>query len=146
MACTSRAWRNVLAAAYPEERVPWRAIYPAYLAGVGINAIIPARALPCALECPRDRLACQAIGHLSSREAQGGEQPAPDEHHDDDARIIALDDDRDRVLPGAPGDLECGERAVERTGRVARAFAPGQILQCNGPFMPLTADYRVLSH
>jgi uncharacterized protein (TIRG00374 family) len=44
MACTSRAWRNVLAAAYPEERVPWRSIYAAYLAGVGINAIIPARA------------------------------------------------------------------------------------------------------
>ena len=44
MACTSRAWRNVLAAAYPEERVPWISIYAAYLAGVGINAIIPARA------------------------------------------------------------------------------------------------------
>jgi uncharacterized membrane protein YbhN (UPF0104 family) len=44
MACTSRAWRNVLAAAYPEERVPWVSIYGAYLAGVGINAIIPARA------------------------------------------------------------------------------------------------------
>ncbi len=44
LACTSRAWRNVLAAAYPEERVPWRSIYAAYLAGVGINAIIPARA------------------------------------------------------------------------------------------------------
>ena len=44
MACTSRAWRNVLAAAYPESRVPWRSIYGAYLAGVGINAIIPARA------------------------------------------------------------------------------------------------------
>ena len=44
MACTSRAWRNVLAAAYPEERVPWPSIYAAYLAGVGINAIIPARA------------------------------------------------------------------------------------------------------
>jgi uncharacterized membrane protein YbhN (UPF0104 family) len=44
MACTSRAWRNVLAAAYPEERVPWISIYGAYLAGVGINAIIPARA------------------------------------------------------------------------------------------------------
>ncbi len=43
-ACTSRAWRNVLAAAYPEERVPWISIYGAYLAGVGINAIIPARA------------------------------------------------------------------------------------------------------
>jgi uncharacterized membrane protein YbhN (UPF0104 family) len=43
-ACTSRAWRNVLAAAYPEERVPWVSIYAAYLAGVGINAIIPARA------------------------------------------------------------------------------------------------------
>ena len=44
MACTSRAWRNVLAASYPEERVPWISIYGAYLAGVGINAIIPARA------------------------------------------------------------------------------------------------------
>jgi uncharacterized membrane protein YbhN (UPF0104 family) len=44
MACTSRAWRNELAAAYPEERVPWISIYGAYLAGVGINAIIPARA------------------------------------------------------------------------------------------------------
>jgi uncharacterized protein (TIRG00374 family) len=44
MACTSRAWRNVLAAAYPEERVRWISIYGAYLAGVGINAIIPARA------------------------------------------------------------------------------------------------------
>jgi uncharacterized membrane protein YbhN (UPF0104 family) len=44
MACTSRAWRNVLAAAYPRERVPWISIYGAYLAGVGINAIIPARA------------------------------------------------------------------------------------------------------
>lgn len=44
MACTSRAWRNVLAAAYPEARVPWLSIYGAYLAGVGINAIIPARA------------------------------------------------------------------------------------------------------
>ena len=44
MACPSRAWRNVLAAAYPESRVPWISIYGAYLAGVGINAIIPARA------------------------------------------------------------------------------------------------------
>ncbi len=44
MACTSRAWRNVLAAAYPESRVPWISIYGAYLAGVGINAIVPARA------------------------------------------------------------------------------------------------------
>ena len=44
LACTSRAWRNVLAAAYPEHRVRWLSIYGAYLAGVGINAIIPARA------------------------------------------------------------------------------------------------------
>ena len=44
MACTSRAWRNVLGAAYPESSVPWVPIYAAYLAGVGINAIIPARA------------------------------------------------------------------------------------------------------
>ena len=42
--CTSRAWRNVLAAAYPEERVRWLSIYAAYIAGVGVNAIFPARA------------------------------------------------------------------------------------------------------
>jgi uncharacterized membrane protein YbhN (UPF0104 family) len=42
--CTSRAWRNVLAAAYPEARVRWLAIYAAYIAGVGVNAIFPARA------------------------------------------------------------------------------------------------------
>jgi uncharacterized membrane protein YbhN (UPF0104 family) len=42
--CTSRAWRNVLAAAYPETRVRWLSIYAAYIAGVGVNAILPARA------------------------------------------------------------------------------------------------------
>ncbi len=44
LCCTSRAWRNVLAAAYPEEKVRWRKIFAAYVAGVGVNAIIPARA------------------------------------------------------------------------------------------------------
>lgn len=43
-ACTARAWRNILSAAYPENRVRWRSIWAAYLAGVGVNAIIPARA------------------------------------------------------------------------------------------------------
>ncbi len=41
--CTSRAWRNVLAAAYPDTKVRWRQIYGAYVAGVGVNAILPAR-------------------------------------------------------------------------------------------------------
>ena len=43
LTCTSMAWRNVLAAAYPERvrRVP---IIGAYLAGVGVNAIVPIRA------------------------------------------------------------------------------------------------------
>ena len=41
--CTSRAWRNTIAAAYPDEPVAWREIYASYLAGVGVNAIIPAR-------------------------------------------------------------------------------------------------------
>ncbi len=41
--CTSRAWRNVIAAAYPEEHVRWRSIYAAYVAGVGLNSILPAR-------------------------------------------------------------------------------------------------------
>jgi uncharacterized protein (TIRG00374 family) len=42
--CTSRAWRNTLAVSYPDAEVSWRSIYAAYLSGVGVNAIIPARA------------------------------------------------------------------------------------------------------
>lgn len=44
LTCTSMAWRNVLAAAYPDEAVRRRSIVGAYLAGVGVNAIIPLRA------------------------------------------------------------------------------------------------------
>ena len=44
LGCTSMAWRNVLAAAYPQEEVPRRSILASYLAGVGINAIVPMRA------------------------------------------------------------------------------------------------------
>lgn len=44
LACTSMAWRNVLAAAYPDQTVPRRQILAAYFAGVGVNAIIPLRA------------------------------------------------------------------------------------------------------
>jgi uncharacterized membrane protein YbhN (UPF0104 family) len=40
---TSRAWRNVIAAAYPEEPVRWRSILAAYGAGIGVNAVLPAR-------------------------------------------------------------------------------------------------------
>jgi uncharacterized protein (TIRG00374 family) len=43
MACTSRAWRNTLQAAYPQERVRWRKILAAYVSGVGVNAIMPIR-------------------------------------------------------------------------------------------------------
>ncbi|HEY1285379.1 MAG TPA: lysylphosphatidylglycerol synthase transmembrane domain-containing protein [Solirubrobacterales bacterium] len=38
------AWRNVLRAAYPNARIPFLQLSAAYLAGAGINAIIPARA------------------------------------------------------------------------------------------------------
>jgi uncharacterized membrane protein YbhN (UPF0104 family) len=41
--CTSRAWRNTIAASYPGDPVRWLSIYAAYLAGVGVNAIVPAR-------------------------------------------------------------------------------------------------------
>src|SRR5688572_25563707 len=41
--CTSRAWWNAVSAAYPEQKTPWRSIYAAYLSGVGVNAIVPAR-------------------------------------------------------------------------------------------------------
>lgn len=39
----SRAWRNVLAAAYPEARVRWRSVFGASVAGAGVSAIVPVR-------------------------------------------------------------------------------------------------------
>ncbi len=39
----TRAWRNIIAAAYPDARVRWRNVLGAYLGGVGLNAITPAR-------------------------------------------------------------------------------------------------------
>lgn len=38
------AWRNVLQAAYPDKRIPYLNVAAAYLAGAGINAIVPAHA------------------------------------------------------------------------------------------------------
>ncbi|HEU4392397.1 MAG TPA: lysylphosphatidylglycerol synthase transmembrane domain-containing protein [Solirubrobacterales bacterium] len=38
------AWRNVLRAAYPQQRIPFLPLSAAYLAGAGINAILPAHA------------------------------------------------------------------------------------------------------
>jgi uncharacterized membrane protein YbhN (UPF0104 family) len=43
MLAVSRAWFNILRASYPETRFRWRHIYGAYVAGVGVNALIPAR-------------------------------------------------------------------------------------------------------
>jgi len=40
----ARAWRNVLRAAYPSEPIPFLPLSAAYLAGAGINAILPAHA------------------------------------------------------------------------------------------------------
>ena len=37
------AWRNILSAAYPETRVAWRPVFGAYVAGVGVNSIVPGR-------------------------------------------------------------------------------------------------------
>ena len=44
LGCVAMAWRNVLAAAYPEQRVPYRSILAAYVSGVGVNAVVPGRA------------------------------------------------------------------------------------------------------
>ena len=41
--CVSRAWRNIIAAAYPDSVVRWRSVWGAMLARVGVNAIVPAR-------------------------------------------------------------------------------------------------------
>jgi uncharacterized membrane protein YbhN (UPF0104 family) len=38
------AWRNVLRAAYPDRRIPFLPLSAAYLAGAGINAVLPAHA------------------------------------------------------------------------------------------------------
>jgi len=42
--CRAWAWRNVLRAAYPGERISYTHLSAAYLAGAGINAIVPAHA------------------------------------------------------------------------------------------------------
>src|ERR687888_2773475 len=39
----SRAWRNIVKASYPRARVRWRQMFGAYVAGTGVNAVIPAR-------------------------------------------------------------------------------------------------------
>ena len=39
----SRAWTAMVRAAYPDETVRWRTMFGAYVAGTGVNAIIPAR-------------------------------------------------------------------------------------------------------
>lgn len=42
--CRAWAWRNVLRAAYPGQRISFLRLSAAYLAGAGINAVIPAHA------------------------------------------------------------------------------------------------------
>ena len=37
------AWRNIIRASYPGLKIPRRTVLGAYLAGVGVNAIVPAR-------------------------------------------------------------------------------------------------------
>ena len=44
MCARSRAWRNVLAAAYPGSGLRWRTVFGAYAAGAAVNAIVPVRA------------------------------------------------------------------------------------------------------
>lgn len=39
----SRAWFNALRAAYPAERFRWRSILGSYVAGVGVNSVVPVR-------------------------------------------------------------------------------------------------------
>jgi uncharacterized protein (TIRG00374 family) len=41
--CRIPAWRNVLKASYPDRTVPWRGVYGSYMAGIGVNSVLPAR-------------------------------------------------------------------------------------------------------
>jgi LPXTG-motif cell wall-anchored protein len=43
IAARAEAWRNILAAAYPDTDVRRRAIFGAYAAGLGVNVVAPAR-------------------------------------------------------------------------------------------------------
>jgi uncharacterized membrane protein YbhN (UPF0104 family) len=43
LVAVSRAWRNIIRAAYPDRPVRWRQMFGAYVAGTGVNAIVPAR-------------------------------------------------------------------------------------------------------
>ncbi len=44
LALRAVGWRTILRAAYPGARVRWRSAFGAYVAGVGINGVVPARA------------------------------------------------------------------------------------------------------
>jgi uncharacterized membrane protein YbhN (UPF0104 family) len=43
LCCVSRAWRNIVDAAYPDAEVPQRTVTGAIMARVGVNAVVPAR-------------------------------------------------------------------------------------------------------
>jgi uncharacterized protein (TIRG00374 family) len=43
LALRTRAWTNILQAAYPDQRVRWRDVFGSYCVGVGINGVVPAR-------------------------------------------------------------------------------------------------------
>jgi uncharacterized membrane protein YbhN (UPF0104 family) len=43
LVAVSRAWRNIIQAAYPDRPVRWRQMFGAYVAGTGVNALVPAR-------------------------------------------------------------------------------------------------------
>jgi hypothetical protein len=48
VACRAACWRNVLAAAYPQQRLPVFSLGCAYTAGMALNAYLPARGGECA--------------------------------------------------------------------------------------------------
>lgn len=43
IAARTRAWRNIVAASYPDATVRWRDVFCAYAAGIGANALLPGR-------------------------------------------------------------------------------------------------------
>jgi len=38
-----RAWQNILRASYPEAEIPYWGVFGSYVAGVGVNSLVPAR-------------------------------------------------------------------------------------------------------
>ena len=96
LACATRAWRNIVATAYPDANVPWRGIFGATTAGMAVSAVVPAKGgdllrLYLARRQVPDRAARRVhagrVGHVERRHPLGAERGEGDRV----ARVVAAE-------------------------------------------------------